>query len=110
MCQSLSKSTSCIATCYYYYEVSPPPRVLTCADIVYVPDPDYYNFPTVNAFGDAARDPTLQPDSFSYRFILLRDNNSGGGGGGGGGGGDGSTAAVQAGSSRPFIHLFEYFA
>ena len=92
---------------YSYTEVSPPPRVLTCADIVYVPDPDYYNFPTVNAFGGApAGDPThLQPDSFSYRFILLRNNGGGGEGGGGGGegGGDGSIAAVRAGGVRPFI-------
>jgi hypothetical protein len=52
-------------------EVSPPAaRVVTCARVVYVPEPDYYNFPTVNAFGGAAAAAAGGGgvDSISYPF------------------------------------------
>lgn len=74
-------------------------RLAVCGEIIYLPYKDYYNFPTVNAFGIARvgdekqksednflhsvnekgqnRIPQGVPDSFSFAFVLSQDGDVG---------------------------------
>ena len=63
-------------------DVIPDARVSTCADIVYIPDADYFNHPTVDAFGDVVPERlTPNPETFMYVFVLTRNTTEDAGGG-----------------------------